>query len=268
VGGFVDTLKAQAKVFDPAGRRSIVAYTDIDTHSDNENFLQLIHDVQERRLAGLIYVYSSTELHDPAFRENCDIPSVTITNGQAPSWLPAIGFATPVFMERAIRHLASLSRKRVAGISMWTHTMGDHETQLGPIVKKSGMSTQPFWWQAPNLHDPPAISRCVQLMFQGSPSTRPDALIVGDDNLVGPVCDGIVAAGLRVPTDVAIVAHACFPHPTPCRLPAVRLGPDVGALLRLAVEFIDLQAKGKPVPSRTLTPPVFADEVQTAAVRV
>ena len=110
-GGFVEALKAEALKFDPAGARSIVSYIGIDAHSDNENYRQLVHDVESHRLAGLIYVFSPGEFHDPALLEQCRLPSVTLTNGEAPAGMPAVSFESEAMMRRALDHVASIGRK-------------------------------------------------------------------------------------------------------------------------------------------------------------
>ena len=259
-GGFVEALKESAASFDPSGARTVAVYAGIDAHSDNENYLRLIRDVESHRVAGLIYVFSPGEFHDPALLENCDAPSVSLTNGEPPRGRPAVSFSSRSFMNRALDHLASLGKKRVAGIAMWTGTFGENERAIRHAVESRGLSTRPFWWQSPNPWDHAGIVASVRLLFSGPARERPDALVVTDDNVIGAVCDGIVASGLSVPRDVAIVAQANFPKPTHCRLPATRIGPDTRAILNKSVELLELQRAGKPTPARTPTHAVFSHE--------
>lgn len=266
MGGFVEALKASAATFDPSGERTIAVYSGIDAHIDNENYQQLVGDVRANRLAGLIYVFSPNEFHDPALLEQCALPSVTLTNGAPPAGMPAINFSSRSFMMRALDCAVSMQKKRVAGIAMCTGTFGSVDRELGAAIAARGLFTRPYWWQAPNHWDSDAIVSCVRLMLSGPPRERPDVFLVTDDNMISAICDGIDAARIRVPEDLAIVCQANFPRPTRCRLPATRLGPDTRAMLMRAVELIDLQRAGKPVPVRSLTHAVASDEALLAPV--
>ena len=89
---------------------------------------------------------------------------------------------------------------------------------------------------------------------------RPDALIISDDNLVEHATAGIVAAGIGVPGDCAIVAHCNFPWPTPSALPMRRLGYDAREVIRVALESIDRQRRGEPAGT-LVVPARFEDEL-------
>ncbi|HUU68288.1 MAG TPA: hypothetical protein VM186_02090 [Planctomycetota bacterium] len=83
---------------------------------------------------------------------------------------------------------------------------------------------------------------------------RPDGLIISDDNPVEPATAGLVDAGVRVPKDLTVVAHANSPWPTASYVKAKRLGFDCLRLIQIAVDSIDAQRCGLPCPQFTSVP--------------
>ncbi len=123
------------------------------------------------------------------------------------------------------------------------------------------MTLRPEWLQG--VH-PEALSwgePVGRLLFSLSRSKRPDALVITDDNLVPAVTAGILATGVKAPKEVAIVAMANFPWPTPSAVPATRLGYDISRLLELCLERLDQQRRGEVSELHTTLPPVFEDEL-------
>jgi len=98
----------------------------------------------------------------------------------------------------------------------------------------------------------------TRLLLAGSRSTRPDGLIVTDDNLVEAVARGLDACGVRIPKDVAVVAHCNHPLPLPADLPFDWLGYDQGEILANAIDTLanGRLHKGR-VPAKTIQPHWF-----------
>jgi DNA-binding LacI/PurR family transcriptional regulator len=99
-------------------------------------------------------------------------------------------------------------------------------------------------------------------MFGGQ-SERPDALLILDDNLVEHATAGLIAAGVRVPEDLDVVAHCNFPWPTPSVLPLTRIGFNNTEVVRHCVDLIDAMCAGQTVPAITEIAAVREDEVTT-----
>jgi hypothetical protein len=66
---------------------------------------------------------------------------------------------------------------------------------------------------------------------------------------------GALASGIRVPEDLLIVAHANFPDPAPCALPAVRIGYDADAVLDAGIALLRRIAAGAGRDARVVVPP-------------
>jgi hypothetical protein len=69
-------------------------------------------------------------------------------------------------------------------------------------------------------------------------------LFVVDDNLVESATAGLIAADVKVPSDLHVVAHCNFPWPSPSVLPVKRLGYDIRECLQACIDAIDRQCNG------------------------
>ena len=67
----------------------------------------------------------------------------------------------------------------------------------------------------------------VHLAFVVQQPERPDGLIVTDDNLLTSASEGLLAAGVRVPEEVSVVALTNFPNLVPSAVPVTRIGFDI-----------------------------------------
>jgi len=88
---------------------------------------------------------------------------------------------------------------------------------------------------------------------------RPDALIIGDDNLAEHVVQGLHDAGVRVPQDLDVIAHCNLPLVTRCKLAIRHLGYDVREVLKFCIDSIDRQRMGGSLKSVTRVSAKFKD---------
>jgi DNA-binding LacI/PurR family transcriptional regulator len=100
----------------------------------------------------------------------------------------------------------------------------------------------------------------AQLMMRGPASERPDALIIQDDNHVEAATAGLRAAGVSVPNDLTVVAHANLPYAPRAHVPVQLLGYRIDRALRLCMEHIDAQRAGEHLPNVMTLEPEFEDE--------
>jgi DNA-binding LacI/PurR family transcriptional regulator len=96
----------------------------------------------------------------------------------------------------------------------------------------------------------------MELLMQSGQPARPDGLIVSDDNLLTTASEGLVAAGVRVPKDLHVVALTNFPLLAPSAIPVTRIGFDIPAMLDLLVLRLEQVRRGEKPPEVTLAPAV------------
>ena len=163
-------------------------------------------------------------------------------------------------MERACAYLQKQGRRRVAFVSV---------AQAGPTMQGAaqaalaahGLETRPWWRVEASEQYPAAVQSLMQMMMRLPAGDRPDALVITDDHLVPDATAGLVAAGVCVPRDLAVVAHANFPLPTASALPVVRLGFDVRRVVAICLDVLDQRRVGAAVPEPVIVPAEFETEI-------
>jgi DNA-binding LacI/PurR family transcriptional regulator len=220
---------------------------------------KLIADVESHRLAGLVFVSTPVNFRGTPLLDEPRIARVAVMRNPG-FGIPQIRLDGDAFSDKALDYLQSRGRKRVATINSATMTP-DWMGNFRQGVAERGMETYPFWTQGVHTIGAEWARNVVHLMFQGPPERRPDALFISDDNLVPHATAGLLAAGVSVPDDVEVVAHANFPWPTASVVPVKRLGFDVRQVLRLCLANIDRQRKQEPVEQLTTVQPLFDEEM-------
>lgn len=116
------------------------------------------------------------------------------------------------------------------------------------VARKAGLETRPQWWLGlPNIAEAEDTARAVaRLLCSAGAHDRPDCLVITDDNLVPAATAGILDAGLRVPQDLLVAAHANFPQPVPAAVPCRRYGYDARQVLATAWAEIAHRRAGHP----------------------
>lgn len=96
----------------------------------------------------------------------------------------------------------------------------------------------------------------MQLLMQSGQQERPNGLIVSDDNVLTAAGEGLVAAGVRVPEDLHVVAVTNFPLLVPSPIPVTRIGFDIPAILDVLVHRLEQVRRGEKPPEMTSIPAV------------
>ncbi len=159
---------------------------------------------------------------------------MTIADGDVPSQI--------------VRHFHAAGRSRLAALTALTVTRKFHSTYK-PLLRSLGMETRQEWWLGLPIEPTTALTArtVTHLLLSGSERQRPDCLLITDDNLLPHATAGAIDAGLELPRELTIIAHANYPGPTKSAIPCLRYGPDMEANVRAAVaEISHLAAGGKP----------------------
>lgn len=223
---------------------------------------KLLDDAEKHRIAGLIFLYPPGELAGSAMMADASMPKVAFQTMEFPG---AVATVTPdrgSFFAQAVQQLRAAGRKRLALLGMPPESYANWLTQLDGKVE-----TRPCWHLRFSPDFLEGARQATHLLLSGS--DRPDGLVIADDHLVDAVAAGIRDAGLRVPEDLDVVAHANFPLAAPAPLPFIRVGFDNRKLLHLSFETIrDWRADGKPGPTRLLAAETEADRAAAVSAQV
>ena len=242
--------------------RTVVPFFGSGGHADSEDFQELLNDAKCRRLAGLIFAYEAHELAETALFDGTagKVPRVCVSPDKGLT--PRVHLDGLSFHRRGLAYLHARGRRRVASLLSSEITPdGAGCAALCADVERLGMETRPEWIHGVDKLRPGWTASLVRLLVSGGAVARPDALLIHDDNIVEHATAGLVAAGVRVPDDIEVVAHCNFPWPTPSAVPLVRLGFDVRQILRVSLEVLDRQRSGKRGKAAEMIATVFEHEL-------
>ncbi|RYX83887.1 GntR family transcriptional regulator [bacterium] len=238
---------------------SIPIFYGIDGQSDSSDYRKLALEVEEHRVAGVIFVAAHPREPDLSLLRRTGVPGVTIQS-EPQQGVPCVVINYESFIIRALEHLRARGRRRVAFICPPDYAENRSEFMMAQAAAY-GFETRPYWIQGIGLEMPAVARNCVHLLMAPGQPERPDALIITDDNLTEAATKGLLAAGVKVPAEMEVVGHANFPWKTPCVVESRRLGYDVRPLLAACLQSIDVQRSGETAPQIIDMTAQFEDEL-------
>ncbi|MFW6058774.1 MAG: GntR family transcriptional regulator [Phycisphaeraceae bacterium] len=259
---FWDTMAAEARQLNVSDEaHSFSVFYDIwPDHRDAAQYEELVAQVRAHRFAGLIFASAPQGLQETPLLNEPGIPRVAVTTARL-DW-PVVVFDRTAWMDRACAHVHAGGARRVA-------IFAEDPRAFDSLVNEASARWDlhiPTQWRLYLTHRLPAgVRHCAHLLMSLPRAERPDALLIADDHLVEPVALGLADAGVNVPTDVQVIAHANFPRPPASAVPVVQLGYDVRQVLRHCIDLIDLQRQGETPTARTAVGPLFEHEWRAAA---
>lgn len=229
-------------------------------HFREGNYRQLLHDVTTHRTAGIIFASAGSYWNETPLRTEEGIPRVALSHGPVgPKDIALVRFDRESFFDKALDWLKAQGRARVALLSgALPATYRDYFLRG---IETRGLETRPYWLQSVPAHEPDHARNLVHLLLNPDQRMRPDSLIVLDDSLIASMAEGIKDAGAQVPDELAVIAHANFPHTVPCAVPLRYLGYDVSDLLEVCIEILACQRRGEKPTSLTRLLAVFEEEL-------
>ena len=256
---FFTVLSNSARYLQNEQDRPINVLHNINRHSDVEDRQQLLDLINAHQLAGIIFATTPFLLEGTPILEQKGIPRVAIMAIATYPHVPAIAFDMQSFIRRAFDHLQSRGRRRIAVLAPPGTDLFD--ARFDAEIAKRGLNCPPHWRQLILQQGAVGACNCARLLMQRPTDTRPDGLIITDDNLVEHALAGLIAEQIRMPTDLELVVHCNFPWPPVDVIPVTRLGFDSREVLRRCIQLIDAQRRGEAVPDLTTIPAVFEHEL-------
>ncbi len=253
----------EAQALHRDGRRHFHAfYGGSFDDSGSGSYQDLLEMVTSGRLAGLIFPARPFHLIGTPILEQPGMPRVIFSGADIAPGALQIELAFEHFYEIALDHLRKCGRSRVAffmsngyNATLWPRIM--------ELCQEREMQTRFEWFHGIDPLRPTWSSRVAALLARLPQADRPDALIIGDDNLVSQTMSGLMRGrnGMDLPQDIDVVAHANFPWVTPSPVPITRVGFDVNQIVRTCVESIDLQRRGEHPPAKTRITPILESDI-------
>lgn len=227
---------------------------------------QLVEDIRASRYAGILFAGSPFRLKNSPLLTEPGIPRVALTSHSIFPGVAGIWLDLPAFFARAVERLQREGVRQPA-VLFPAQAGPNHLAMCEQAITAAGMTLRDDWMLGLSQHHEAWTERAVRLLFRADATSRPDGLVIVDDNLVEAASRGLVAAGVRVPQTLRVIAHCNYPWPPASQVPAIQLGLDVRALLAEALAGIDAQRRGEPPRPQLNLPPLFADELPPSPPR-
>lgn len=218
----------------------------------NEEDLRLVKDVENHRVAGILFITNQARFHGTPVLMEPHLPRVVWSSGtdndiprrvQATLW-----FDYPSLAQLAVQRFAAHGRRRIAVVAAGA-SFSPFEPELSQALDSIGATSPARWRHIVHAPISATAHNIMSLLMHPGQSERPDAILILDDNLEQDICLGLLAANVRVPEDVMVVSHANFPTCSPpAPVPVTRIGFNIEELFRLSVYCLFQLRRGAAVP--------------------
>ena len=262
--GYLRAIVEQAAVLERTHNWRFPIYSHVEGPADSENHRSMLADLQAHRLAGLILMQQPIYFQSTPLFAQPDLPRVAIVDHHQVPGVGCVRLNNQLFVEKALDYLKAQGRQRVALVATPNIPNAFIDAVTDGVARRR-MMTRPAWIQSLDHRWTHWAAHVVAALFDGPVANRPDALIIADDHLVEPVTTALRHCNVRVPAELAIVAHCNFPNLPTATVPVCWLGYDVRQVLETAVGYIQQALQG-PAPAPVATvPALFAHELSDAS---
>ena len=246
---FWTALSEVAAHFPETDACRLVNYYDALRGQDGEDYGRLVDDIRKHRLAGLVFASPPHEFRGTPVLDSPHLSRAIIEPVVDFPSIPTVYPDYNDFLRQALTHFEANGARRIAFLGFTSAPAGVAEI-LDDELAMRGMTTRQAWQQYPTLMIPEAARNAVCLLLSNA-DDRPDGILVFDDNLAEQAAMGVLDAGVSVPDEVCLVAHANFPLEMREAVQVTRIGFDTRELLYRCIELLRLQNEGEQVEPQT-----------------
>jgi LacI family transcriptional regulator len=250
---YVEMMRAIELVAKQSGYQLLVHATGADPASE----LTLLRGLARRYVDGL--VLSPLRITDGHLAALQGSPVPVVVVGQLPEDAPFdnVRADSHTGVALAVRHLASLGRRRIAFVNGAVDTLPgaarlaayrDALADLGLPYDEALVETGDFQYEE-------GRAAAARLLTRSTGANRPDAIFCANDLIAAGALHELLAAGARVPEDVALVgmddtalAQMSFPQISSVSLGAAERGRIAAGLLLSRLSDATLPSRRETVP--------------------
>ena len=257
---FWSSLEQAARTVESRRGCEIKVWYGINSNLKSKAVIDLGELVARHRIAGLIFATPPFLLKETPIVQEPGIPRVALMP-EDPLYpqVSKIFLDMNAFFVKAINYLRGLGRSRIALIAPGTAS-DIFMAHFHDAMANAGLEVRPYWVQNVFQGTSASARSLTHLLFRAGQVDRPDGLIIADDNLFPHAQMGLIDAGVRNQTDVAIVSHCNFPTPPQKLLPSRLLGFDMEDVIERCIDFLEFQRKTDNTSSPCAIAPRFDDE--------
>lgn len=135
-------------------------------------------------------------------------------------------------------------------------------------LARHGLEVRERWVQFPRLDLKESSKSTLDLVMSPLDRDRPDGLIIADDNLLEGAVEWLEQSGLCLPEELSVVTQNNFPHVIPSKVPLVRFGFEIPALLEMLMDRLQKVAVGQDVAENSIQSVISEEEfIKGSSVR-
>ncbi|TDC50926.1 LacI family transcriptional regulator [Jiangella ureilytica] len=178
-----------------------------NTHATRDREDAYLRQFEQHRVRGLLVASHEPMEERLAHLRERGTPSVLLGRAAAGSAQPSVAVDEVMGGRLAARHLLELGRRRLAfvGGPLRIRQAGDRLQGAGDAVRESGAGSLEVLTTTVRTI---AAGRAVAAELLARPATRrPDAVVAVNDLVALGLLQALVAAGVRVPEDVAVIGY-------------------------------------------------------------
>lgn len=246
-------LANEAKSF--PGDCEFELYYAFDGRRGVERYQALVKDVENRRLAGLIFASHPYLLENTPLLDKPGIPRVALMTPHGDFHLPAVNFDFP-FLHKKIIQEVTLQKFRKVGLIVSDNANFKSIKEIQAGFEQAGINIKSDWINGVSARKPEWGISLTRLLMKGE--DRPDCLVVLDDNLLPSVSEGLKSLNLIPPRDLTLISHCNFPWPTYSAVPVIRIGYCIKECLKTMMQQINDQ-QNKKEPKSLIRIPAYTE---------
>ncbi|MBI1337839.1 MAG: GntR family transcriptional regulator [Phycisphaera sp.] len=237
---FWAVIDRQLSKYTATPERQLKRYYGAGRGAGSTDYAKLLTDLEYHRLAGLVFVTPPFAFRGTPILNRTDIPRVGIMPPDPA--IPDVPTVYPDFtdlLRQGVERVAERGKRHVAFLGTGRYPETVWQTAVEKM-QQHGINTREHWIQHTSPYVADAIEGVVRLLLC-DPSSRPDSLIVTDDNLVPELGKALEKLGFADPQRLYVVAHANLPSSSASTIPMDRLGFDTHAILSRCLDLLQEQ---------------------------
>lgn len=254
---YLERIDAQAAKLNKSIPGNIISYYGIKRAQTQADFVRLLTDIKERRLAGIIFTTTPFLLENTPVLDT-KIPKVAVMSDDRYPNIPQIHMNMRSFIDKSIDYLLSRGKKRIAILDTPGFS-AHHSSYFFKRFEAVGAIHFPEWHQLVYQKTPECAENIIRLMMAEFNVKKPDGIIITDDNLAPYVQAGLKASSVPVPEKLEIVALANIPTNIPQDPPVKLIGFSALEILQTGLNLIDRIRSCLEVPDQTIMEAQFGN---------
>ena len=257
--GMASTFSAIARAVRERGDTFVLATAE---GSDPESVRQALAHLHGHRVATIVVLAQRADVLTILSSQRHRGPVVAIISGQHEfSELATVSIDQALGARLATEHLLDQGRSRllhVTGDLSWQ----DASERLASYQSVCAQAGVPGRWVGTDAWTGEAGARVAQRLLD---SGLPDAVFAANDDIALGLCHGLLAAGVRIPDDVAVVGFDDIPLARWATPSLSSVTQDFDALGRAALSLSDEIVEGAPARGVCLEPTLVVRASSTTA---